>query len=126
MTILGLTKRPEVYVEGGTARITAQFTKEDGSNLPLAELVSCALTLYVRGTETIINGRDHQSVLNINGGTVDVGGALAIRLGPGDMAAIQDRPREWHVALIEYSWEGGAQESAHEVVFQLRNLRHRP
>ena len=57
--------------EGDTWTATFTIIDEDGALIPLVGIVSITLDLFrtFDGQSTVINGRDHQNVLNANGGT---------------------------------------------------------
>lgn len=88
------------------------FTLRDQAGLvvPLAAISSFTATLYLPGAteavDTIINGRDAQSILNANGGEVHAtSGAALLVLGPLDNvivgAAATVGEVEEHVLMLE-------------------------
>ena len=67
--------------EGESCRIVVTFTDYDGSNILSASIASLTCTLKDYEPGTVINGRDGQSVLNANGGTLaDEGGVATLKL----------------------------------------------
>ena len=98
---------------------------------------------YLDGS--IINGRERTNVLDANGCTVSVGGLVqwqmlpldtAIVLGLDDVLVDTSRPLptdailarglEVHVALFEWTWNGGAGQNAHEIEHRVQNILGRP
>ena len=114
----------EIYAEKKTAKITATLKDEDGLALALANVDTLVLTLYEEATGTIINSRSGSDIKNTGGGTLDAtSGAFTLTLAPDDMAIIQtDRNKEWHVALIEWTYNSGADGGGKEIAFQVQNL----
>ena len=54
--------------EKTTTTLEMQLTDETDANVAAAQLSSLTLTLYEKRSETVINSRTAQSVLNVNGG----------------------------------------------------------
>ena len=75
-------------IEGTTPVITAAIEDEDGAGFKPTTLV---LTLYDERTETIINAREAQDVLDTNGVTVTSGGAFEWQLEVADAAIVTVR-----------------------------------
>lgn len=104
---------------------TAQITGNDGvTPLPGAVLTTLTLTLYVTvaaGTDTFVNGRNHQNVLNQNNVTVDAGGNLVWAVQVADTTLVESPPFEQHVALFEWTWPGGS--GKHQVILLVQNIR---
>lgn len=77
----------------------------DGAALAGSALATLTLTCYDQDTGTILNSRNRQSVLGVNGGSVSEAGALEIELAPADNAVVTAlRAIEEHVALLEWTW----------------------
>ena len=114
----------DVFDEKKTAKITATLNDEDGDALALANVDTLILTLYEEATETIINSRSGSDIKNTDGGTLHAtSGAFTLTLAPDDMAIVQtDRNKEWHVALIEWTYNSGADDGGKEIAFQVQNL----
>lgn len=109
-----------------TSKLTAKLQDENGVGLPVGQITALTLTLYDQKTGTVVNGRDKQSILGVNGGSVDGSGNLALELAPADMALVDaGLSMETHVALIEWTYTGG-KKGAHEVVFRVDNLAKVP
>lgn len=114
--------------EQTTASFTAQLTGNDGvTPLPLASISTLILTLYVikaDGSDQIINSRNAQNILNANGVTVTVGGALTWIVAIADTTLVEAVPFERHIALFE--WSGGFGAGKQEVILVIRNLGQVP
>lgn len=121
--------------EKKTALLFATITGLGGVvALPQADevLTSLTLTLFLDRVGTIINSRDRQSVLNVNGGAVygslqtdpetGVIYNLRLRLDPLDMIIVSGRSGEQHVAFIEWAWGSPLNEGGHEIAFTVTNL----
>lgn len=94
-------------LEQTTPRFTATLVAEDGvTPIPGSTLTTLTLTLYADNDDlTIINGRDHQNVLQTNGVTVDEFGLLTWTLSQADQAVLDDALSfERHIALFEWTW----------------------
>lgn len=125
------TSQPFQARESSTARLTAIVEDESETPIPAASLDTLTLLLYDQTTEldspgstsAVINGRNRQSILNANGGTVDASGNLALILTPADNVIINTgRPLERHVALFEYTYGAGLKAGKQEVLIDVVNL----
>lgn len=101
-----------VIVQAGeSSDIVATFKDMDGAAIVKANLVSLTATLYDVESDTVINSRDDQNVLDANNGTVATDGTLTLKLGPTDNAIINSRTRvgftEQHVLLFKWTWNDG-------------------
>lgn len=97
--------------------------------IPGSVLDSLVLTLYQEYTKAIVNGRDKQNVLQLNGVTVDEAGVLKWTLSKEDTAILDDRLyKEPHIALFEYTFPGvgGTEEAKHTVRFLVENFERVP
>lgn len=96
---------------------------ENGTPLPAATLTTLVVTGYDQRTGAIINGRDHQSVLNVNGGTVDSGGNLTLLLTLLD-TVMTNAPlgTERHIYLFEWTWSAGSKAGKQEVQVDVTQL----
>jgi hypothetical protein len=100
---------------------------ELGAVVPVANLTSLKLTLYDVATDTIINDREDQDVLNTNDVTFDSSGHGMWSIQPADNAIQTDTVDvEKHVALFVATWAVGTKSKPHEVVLNVRNLRQVP
>lgn len=115
-----------IVAEKSTLRITATLVDETGAALPSAALASLTLTLYNRDSvnKEIINSVSAVNILNTGRGSVHVSsGLLTVTLDPADNAVIDTAiDLEWHRALIEGTYAGGAKAFKYEMDFKVRNL----
>jgi len=127
---------PELSSEFGihertTGLYTATIVGDDHvTPIPLVSLVSITLTLYAiiaNGTHTIINGRNHQNILNLNNVTIHATSGLLIwAIQVLDTALVEATlPFERHLALFEWTTASGAV-GKHEIVLVVRNLGQVP
>jgi hypothetical protein len=76
----------------------------DAACEPLVDEAVSAITATLRSVDadTIINGRDHQDVLNANGGTLTDGTFRLDLSGAGDLVSVTDgrRRREYQTRLL--------------------------
>jgi hypothetical protein len=112
----------ERIAEKTSAKVTAVIKDEDGNAIPSGSLDSLKLTLYVKGTDTHVNSRDAQNVLNANDVTVDAQGNLTWLLRPEDTVMNGTGTSEVHVALFEWAWNGGTKAGKHEIEMTIVNL----
>ena len=110
--------------EGTTPEYQVNLLDFDDVAIPDIDLDTLKLTLYDRTTETIINSRDEQDVLNTNDVTV-VDGVITWQIQPLDTAMHNsDREAEIRVALWEWTYSPSTETllGKHETVMRLRNL----
>lgn len=102
----------------------AQLVDEDEADLPLSAIVTITLTLYNFATGAIINSRNAQSVLNINGVTISSSGALEWTLAPADNPILDSTLEvELHIALFRVTFGvAGVGNSKHEYPIAVVNL----
>lgn len=106
-----------------TARYTADVQDHEGNAIAGSSLTTLTLTLYDKATGTIINNRNAQNVLNVNGVTVDGSGNLVWVMTPDDNAILTAASKvEKHIALFQWTWDSGAKAGKHEVTIQVKNL----
>ena len=115
-----------VVAEKATLRFTSTLVDETGTVVPLAGVSALTLTLYNRdsATKEIINSVSGVNILNVGRGTLHAtSGLLTVTLEPNDNAIIDSASDlEWHRALIEGTYAGGAKAFKHEIDWQVRNL----
>lgn len=109
------TEVPPV-AEGSVALYSGTLTQEDGvTPVPGASIDSIVVTLTDVVTGAVINSRNQQSLINVNGGTFDVTGttgAFSWELSADDNPFLRSSPppleaeQEMHQAIIEWSWNG--------------------
>ena len=113
--------------EGESGVYTAALTDENGTAIAAANLSAFTLTLYEKSTETVINSRNAQNVLNTNNVTVDAAGVVTWTIQPGDTAIIRpDAHYEDHVGVFVATWAAGTKRKPHEVTIRVHNLAKQP
>jgi hypothetical protein len=97
---------PRVYqVEGTSGRITGTITNDAGTAI-LPDTLT--LLLYDLKTGTIINSRNRQNVLNLNGVTISGAGGFEWRVSAADNVVVASPNQlERHRALFEWTFAGG-------------------
>lgn len=113
-----------LMLERASGTITGVIVAEDGvTPIPGSTLSTLTLTLYTDDADqTIINSRNGQSVLGVNGGAVSEAGVLTMTLAPLDNAIIDtDLPVERHFALFQWTW-GASKAGKALVVLAVQNL----
>lgn len=111
--------------EDTTPDYTVYLVDKDDTPIPGSVLDSLTLTFYQEYTRAIINARDRQNVLQLNGVTVDEDGKLTWNMTREDTAIINDALRhEPHMALFEYTFPGvsGSEYAKHVVRFNVFNM----
>ena len=96
----------------------------DECSVPIAGLSSLTLTLMDADTHTIINNRDRQPILDINGGAFDpLTGTLTVGLTPADNLLLdQSKFEERHILRFDYTYNSGQSRGHHAIVLVIRNL----
>ena len=122
---MALTTAQRRVNEGSSAVYTATIVDEDGTALAASGLTTLTLTLYDNVTQSIINSRTDQDVLNANNVTVSSGGVLVWTMQAADNNIIGRTPidsYENHRALFEWTWASGARAGSHEVIIEVLNI----
>lgn len=113
-------------VEQKSGIYTGTLVDENGVAVNSNVLTSFTLTLYDQATNTIINTRNAQNVLNSNQVTVDINGKVTWVWLPADMTIVNpNRASEIHVALFEAKWLDNAsrpRQLNHEVWFTVNRI----
>ena len=107
-----------------TLRKKTNLDGTPGDPIPGSVLDSLVLTFYQEYTRAIINSRDRQNVLQLNGVTVNEAGLLTWTMTRADTAILNDALRsEPHIALFEYTFPGvtGTEYAKHVVRFNVDN-----
>lgn len=108
------------------ARYTGQIVDELGAGIDAASLTTLTLTLYDLVSNTIINGRNAQNILNANNVTVDASGNLVWSVQPSDNPIYSSTPveNELHIALFQWTWGvAGVNKGNHEVGIRVIALK---
>jgi len=109
--------------EKSTSLLSWVFKDHAGVAVSSANLTTVTVTLYDKATAAIINSRDGQSILNVNGGTADTSGNGTLKLGPNDNVIVTAaRKQEVHVALIQFTYNSGVDAGREELEFTVYNL----
>jgi hypothetical protein len=117
MSVLGTVN------EGTSARYTGTLRDESGAVVPASSLDSLTLTLFDVATETIINARDDQDVLNAHGVTISEAGEIVWTIEPDDNVIVTvRRTLEKHEARFSATW-GSTKRSEHVLQYYVRNLK---
>lgn len=117
---------PLILAERSTFKVPGRFMDETGAIIPVSALSSLTLTLYVKGNPAkIINSRNKQNVLNINGVTADEDGNFAWVMAPLDNAVMGNQEVEVHVALFEWVYSG-SRENRIEIEISVANMEYVP
>lgn len=106
--------------EDSTSRYTATLQDEGGNPLGSGDLTTLTLTLTDEDGATI-NGRSGVSVLNANGGTLDVSGNFVMIYEPADNPVVKTaRRQELHLARFDFTY-GVGKAGHHEVQIRVEN-----
>ena len=93
--------------EGESGNITAVLQDKAGNDLTKVEVLSLILTIVDIRSDTVINNRSSQNILDVNDGTVDALGKLTLKLQPQDTVNVGS-PRlflEERQITIEWTWQ---------------------
>jgi hypothetical protein len=132
---LGLDAFTATILEQTSGTYTTILVDEIGRPISALLLSTLTLTLYAirsDGTIAFINGRQVQNVYNANGVTL-YGGVqtrsdgrqynLVWKVQPADTTMVDDDLAfERHIALFEYSWDGGTRQGKHEMVVNVQRV----
>lgn len=97
------TLQPYEVFEGSTARLTFTISDEDGTAIPASALTTATLSLYNRATNTAINSRNAQNILNANNVTISSAGVVVASLQAADNAIVGTDRKEVHVAVFTFT-----------------------
>jgi hypothetical protein len=119
-------------VEGGSRTYEYDLKDGTGAAIPLAQVSALTATLYNKTPEAIINSRDAQSVLNVNGGTYHAtNGHGTLDLLAADNPIVPDSgltpigKRQAHILLMEVLLTNGKTHKW-EVKVRVKNLNQVP
>jgi hypothetical protein len=109
--------------ERTTAEYKGYLQTITGAAMPGSDLDTLTLTLIDASTQTIINNRNAQNVLNTNGVTIGQDGLITWTIDPADNPIHDDRLEvELHRAIFIATWNGGAGEMTHVVDLWVTNV----
>ena len=110
--------------EKSTAEFTATVQDENGTAIGSGSLTTLTLTLFDKLTNSIINSRNDQNVLNANGVTVSAQGALVWTMDPLDNQILNaELKNEKHVAMFKWTWSAGAKAGFYLFLIEVENTR---
>lgn len=115
--------------EGTTLLIHATIQDHAIPPVTLAaiDLTSLTVTMYEKGSRSIIGDWTDKDVLGVNGGTFDVSGEFTLRLAPEDTEPLfPARKREEWIVMFRWSYNAGQDVGHQEVSFPLANRPHVP
>jgi hypothetical protein len=116
-------------LEGTTPDYEATLLDKNEVAIPGSALDSITLTYFQEYTEAILNAREDQNVLQVNGVTIDEAGRLRWTLTPEDAAILDDSlHQEPHLARFDFTYPGtsGTEVGRHVVRLLVTNLRRVP
>ena len=122
---MNLDTLTDEILEKTTPTITAYLTDENGDAVPVADIATLTLTLYGKETKAIINTRNDQDVLNLNGVTVEddsTGTLITWELDIADTAILGTRAEEDHRAVFKWTWGSTERTGRHIIDMTVVNL----
>jgi len=93
--------------EGESGNITSTLQNKVGNALTKSELLTLKITIFDVRSNTIVNNRLNQNILDANNGTVDTVGELTFKLQPEDTVNVGS-PRKFleeRQVTIEWTWQ---------------------
>lgn len=95
------------YEPQSSGDFTGTLKDAAGTAIPLANIVSCTLTLTNAADGSIVNSRNAQNVLNANNVTINsTTGALRWLIQPADLTLVDSSvPVEEHIATFKWTYE---------------------
>jgi len=125
---MALTEDQRTFNELSTGVYTATLLDETGAAVALASLDSLKLTLLDLATDTVINSRDRQNVLNVNNVVFHAtSGLLTWTIQQEDnvivTAATTDDASEKHLAIFEAVWSTTKRQN-HRVELYVKQIGH--
>jgi hypothetical protein len=115
-----------IIPERTSHRYTGTFVDATGTAIPAASIVSITATLRDVTSDTIINGRSAQNVLNANGGVLNpTTGVFTLSLTPDDAPILAGGlRRQKRLLTLHVTYTDG--ELYHEVIYYVDALRDAP
>ena len=109
--------------EGGNGLLSFNLVDEFGAPVTLAQVGTAELWLFDESTGTTINSKSATNIKNVNGGTIHAtSGACTLNLAPADNPIVTaGSRREWHVAGLRITYNGGAGVVPKELAFEVVN-----
>ena len=119
----------ETMLEGTTGLYSFALVDEEDQGIDGGFLTTLTLTLYDVDSQTIINTRQDQDILNANNGSIetDPGPPLTttvtVELQPEDTAILNEhRVKEYRVLSFVWTWDSGRRVGRHVVQFGVENV----
>lgn len=109
----------DAIFERATAQYVCSFIDHTGAAIDAGAITEILATLRPPGGAAI-NGRDAQSVLNLNGGALAVDGTFTLTLSTDDTVAVGSLGLQARVLTLEVTFDTGF--LPHEVHFSIRQL----
>lgn len=110
--------------EGSTAQYACSFIDHAGAAIDSGAISTITATLKDANDDTTINSRAGQSVKNVNGGTLDAGGAFSLVLSAADTVARGSKLYQLRRLTLIVVYADG--QLTHEVDFFVRSLEDVP
>lgn len=110
----------DAVLEQTTARYACTLQDHTGAAIDSGAVSAIVATLKDPSDETVINSRNAQSVLNVNGGTLSAGGAFALILSTLDTIARGTAPLQLRRLTLKVTFTAGV--LTHQVDFYVRSL----
>lgn len=101
---------------GSTARYTCSFAEPSGNTINSAAVTAITATLRDH-LGTVVNERDEQDVLNVNGGSMS-NTTFTLLLGPDDTQSIGAKELQSRSMVLNVEYDSGV--LVHEVGFFVR------
>ena len=106
-----------------SGKYSARLVDENNAAIDITVVESLELTLYDSTTDEIINNREDQNVLNLNGVTLDCDGTLTWLWEALDMPRLHTtKAAETHIALFRVVWGSGVKQLLHDVAFRVNKV----
>jgi hypothetical protein len=96
-------------------------------SLAASDLTTLTVTIYEKGSRSIIGDWNDKDVLSTGGGSFDVNNVFTLRLAPEDTEPLfPARKREEWIIMFRWSYNAGQDVGHQEVSFPLANRPHVP
>jgi len=112
--------------EGQSGEIEFTMLDQADAAVQKATLVTLTLHLYDKRSGAIINGRENQNALDMNGVTMHATSGLVIwAMVPEDNPFLGSSrlATEVHVGRLRWTWDGGEKAFAQEFLITVSNLK---
>lgn len=117
---MGRTALDDFINEKSTPIVAFKIVDQDGVGFKPETL---RLTLYDRKTNTIINSRDAQDVLDNNDVLTDIEGNTTWHMQVLDNIIVTATlTSEEHIALWHWTWNDGEDSDYYELIIRVRNM----